>query len=232
MLEDAQKQVRRAGCTISDKTLLIFVSTAMLTMEQFLRTNNNWEDRAKPNKTWAESKVAYKKAHAKTQVKVQANEGSVKLGAANADSRVETNNTTKKVETNHSVDKGGIKSLEGYFDNLAVAAVDKKMVLEQLVENNTKLAATNKDLVTIAKTFTNKIKKLKGKPPASRKQADKEGGTQPCAPIAKKRVIMQLRHALNLLKIKTSAPLVGKARCDSVGQLPTLVKIVNLTINF
>ena len=163
MLEDAQKQVRRAGCTISDKTLLIFVSTAMLTMEQFLRTNNNWEDRAKPNKTWAESKVAYKKAHAKAQVKVQANEGSVKLGAANADSRVETNNTTKKVETNHSVDKGGIKSLEGYFDNLAVAAVDKKMVLEQLVENNTKLAATNKDLVTIAKTFTNKIKKIERK---------------------------------------------------------------------
>ena len=33
MLEDAQKQAGRAGRTITDKTLLLFATTAMLTME-------------------------------------------------------------------------------------------------------------------------------------------------------------------------------------------------------
>ena len=54
-----------------------------------------------------------------------------------------------------------MKALEGYFDNLAAAAVNEKSVLEQLVENNTKLAATNKNLVAIVKKLTNDIKNLK-----------------------------------------------------------------------
>ena len=40
-----------------------------------------------------------------------------------------------------------MKSLEGYFNNLSASAVNKKMVLKQLVENNTMLVATNKNLV-------------------------------------------------------------------------------------
>ena len=48
-------------------------------------------------------------------------------------------------------DDGGMKSLEGYFDNLSVAVVNEKSVLEQLVLNNTKLAASNKSLVALVK---------------------------------------------------------------------------------
>ena len=44
-----------------------------------------------------------------------------------------------------------MKALEGYFDNLVAAAVNKKSVLEQLVANNNKLAATNEELVAIVK---------------------------------------------------------------------------------
>ena len=44
-----------------------------------------------------------------------------------------------------------MQSLEGYFDNPAAAAVNEKLVLEQLVANNTKLATTNKNLVAVVK---------------------------------------------------------------------------------
>ena len=53
-----------------------------------------------------------------------------------------------------------MKFLERSFDNLASVGVDKKSVLEQMVANNTKLAATNMNLVTIVKKLTNGIKYL------------------------------------------------------------------------
>ena len=69
MLEDAQRQSGRAGCTITDETFLLFTSTAMLTSERFPMANDNWEDRAERDKTWASWKLAYKQAHAKARVK-------------------------------------------------------------------------------------------------------------------------------------------------------------------
>ena len=39
-----------------------------------------------------------------------------------------------------------MKTLKGYFDNLADAAVNEKDVLKQLVLNNTTLATSNKSL--------------------------------------------------------------------------------------
>ena len=84
MLEDAKKKMGRSGRTISNETLLLFASTAMLTMERYPRANDNWEDRAEANKTWADWKTAYKRAHGKAQVKAQATEGSDKFGVANA----------------------------------------------------------------------------------------------------------------------------------------------------
>ena len=53
-----------------------------------------------------------------------------------------------------------MKALDGYFDNLAAATVNKKSVLEQLVANNTKLTVTNESLVAIFKKMTNNIKSL------------------------------------------------------------------------
>ena len=84
MLEDAQRQAGRAGRAISDETLLLFASTAMLTSERFPRANDAWEDRAEVYKTWAAWKLAYKQAHAKAIVKAQAHGGNIKFGAANS----------------------------------------------------------------------------------------------------------------------------------------------------
>ena len=72
MLKDAQRQAGRAGQTISDKTLLLFATTAMLTTEQFPRANNNWEERAKQYKICLQWKLAYKKAHTQARIKAQA----------------------------------------------------------------------------------------------------------------------------------------------------------------
>ena len=68
MLEDAQRQAGRAGRTITDDTLLLFASTTMLTSKRFPRANDDWEDRAERDKTWATWKLAYKQAHAKARV--------------------------------------------------------------------------------------------------------------------------------------------------------------------
>ena len=54
MLEEAQLQAGRAGRTIVDKTLLLFVSTSMLTSERFPHANNDWEERAERDKTWSQ----------------------------------------------------------------------------------------------------------------------------------------------------------------------------------
>ena len=83
ILKDAQWQAGRAGRAISDDTLLLFPSRAMLTSERFPRANNDWEEQAEPDKMWAARKLTYKQAHAKASVKAQAHEGSTKFGAAN-----------------------------------------------------------------------------------------------------------------------------------------------------
>ena len=64
----------------------------------------------------------------------------MKFGTANSAAHQET---TLNVEKKQELYDGGMKALEGYFDNLAAAAVNEKSVLEQLVVNNTKLVAKN-----------------------------------------------------------------------------------------
>ena len=148
MLEDAQKQAGRAGRTIANETLLLFASTEILTTERYPQANNDWEDRSEVNKKWANWKTDYKRVHAKERVKAQATEGSDKFGVANTSARIQN---SSKAETNQGGNEVVMKSLEGYFDNLADAAVNEKSVLEQLVANNATLAATNEELVTIVK---------------------------------------------------------------------------------
>ena len=76
MIKDAQRQAGRAGRAISDET-------AMFTSEWFPRANNDWEDWAELDKTWAAWKLAYKQAHSKARVKALDHEGSTKFRAAN-----------------------------------------------------------------------------------------------------------------------------------------------------
>ena len=88
---------------------------------------------------------------------MQATEVSDKFGAANAAARV---HNTSEVETNNVLDEVGMEALEGYFENLAAAAVNEKSVLGQLVANNANIATTSKELVAIIKKLSNKITNL------------------------------------------------------------------------
>ena len=157
MLEDAQGQAGRAGRAISDETLLLFASTAMLTSEWFPRANDDWEDRAELDKTWAAWKLAYKQAHAKARVKAQAHEGSTNFGAANSAARPEDQ---LPLDTQHEGSSVDINTLERYFNNLAAAATNKKDVLNQLVLNNTTLTNINESLVALMKKQANELKNL------------------------------------------------------------------------
>ena len=69
MIEDAQKQAGQAGRTIANKTLLLFVITAMLTTERYPWINDDWEDQSEDQRTWADWKTSYKRLHAKARVK-------------------------------------------------------------------------------------------------------------------------------------------------------------------
>ena len=123
MLEDAQRQAGRAGRAISDETLLLFASMAMLTSERFPRANDAWEDRAETDKTWAAWKLAYKQAHAKARVKAQAHGGNTKFGAASSAAPPEAQ---LPLDAQHEGAGEKINSLEGYFTNLTTAATNKK----------------------------------------------------------------------------------------------------------
>ena len=149
MLKDAQRQAGRAGRTITDDTLPLFASTAMLISERFPRANDDWEDRAERDKTWATWKLSCKQVHTKARVKAQATDGSIKFGAANSAARqgaahISLDNKLKE-------ESGDVKTIKGYFDNLAAAAVNEKDVLKQLVLNNTTLATSNKSLEALVK---------------------------------------------------------------------------------
>ena len=58
-LEDAQKQSNRAGNPITDTTLLLFASNAMLRTDRFPRSNEIWEDLPSDKQTWARWKTIY-----------------------------------------------------------------------------------------------------------------------------------------------------------------------------
>ena len=158
MLEDAQRQAGRAGRTIGDETLLLFVSTAMLTSKRFPRANDDWVERAEREKTWYQWKIAYKRARAKARVKAQAKDSSVKFGEANFSARHETANPP--LENQLEEDGGGLKTLEGYFNKLAAVAVNEKGVLQQLMLNNTNLSTSNESLVALVKKLSGDIKNL------------------------------------------------------------------------
>ena len=115
-----------------------------------IRTNDDWEDRDEEHNIWAEWKTAYKRAHARLRVKAQATKGLDKFGVANAAERVLK---TSEVDTNNGGNEVGMKSLEVYVDKISAAKINNKSVVEQLFTNNSKLAATNDDLLAIVKKF-------------------------------------------------------------------------------
>ena len=98
-----------------------------------------------------------------------------------------------------------MKALEGYFDNFVAAAVNKKLVLEELVANNTKLAATKENLVAIVKKVTNDIKYLEMKTSRLKKGGQRKRDTTLC-PHCKKEAYHAGKACFEVVKNKDKRP--------------------------
>ena len=61
-LEEAQQQSARAGITITDATLVMIFTKAILATQRFPTTNKIWEELRRSAQTWGKWKDLYKKA--------------------------------------------------------------------------------------------------------------------------------------------------------------------------
>ena len=110
------------------------------------------KERAERDKTWAQWNMAYKKAHAQARAKAQASNGTTKFRVAN--SAIRQDKPHPPLDNQLEEKDVGIKALEGNLDNLAIAAVNEKSVLQQLALNTTTLKTSNEILVTLVKKLT------------------------------------------------------------------------------
>jgi hypothetical protein len=127
MLEDAQKKAKRAGMPIADVELVMMASAAVLAAQHFPREVDDWEGLPSGSRTWLAWKKAFRLAHLKHQRQILASRGGEALGGA------------------HGVLPGAAPTLgqfEKALDNLALAATNDTVVLQQLTVANLALMAT------------------------------------------------------------------------------------------
>jgi hypothetical protein len=141
-LEDAQHKAARACLPVTNQTLTVLASTALLAANTFPRTSELWEELDPADKTWAVWKTAYLAAHKKRANRLRATGGADYLGQANSA------HTT-------ALYPGLLNSINNALDILASAASNKKAILEELIASNSSLATSNSNL-------TNQVKTLRG----------------------------------------------------------------------
>jgi hypothetical protein len=138
LLEDAQCKATRACLPVTNQTLTVLASTALLATNTFPYTTELWEELDPAEKTWAACKTAYLFAHKKRANRLCATGGADYQGWANSAHAITLN-------------PGLLDSIDNALDNLASAASNKKAILEQLIASNSFLAASNS-------TLTNQVK--------------------------------------------------------------------------
>jgi hypothetical protein len=144
LLEDAQHKVTRACLPVTDQTLTVLASTALLAADTFPHTTELWEELDPANKTWAAWKTAYLAAHKKRVNHFRATGGADYLVHANS-----AHSTTLNLSLLFSIDNTLI--------NLATAASNKKAILEQLIASNSSLATSNSNLTNQVKTLRDQL---------------------------------------------------------------------------
>jgi hypothetical protein len=127
MLEDAQKKAKRAGMPITDIELVMMASAVVLTSQHFPHEVDDWKGLPSTLCMWAAWKTAFHLAHLKRQRQILASGGGEPLGGA------------------HGILPAAapaIGRLETALDNLALAASNDAVVLQQLTAANLALTAT------------------------------------------------------------------------------------------
>jgi hypothetical protein len=152
MLEDAQKKAKRAGMPIADIKLVMMASAAVLAAQHFPREVDSWEGLPSTLPMWAAWKTAFRLAHLKRQHQILALGGGEPLGGA------------------HSVLPAAalaIGRLETALDNLALAASNNAVILQQLTAANLALTATVGILTATNKKLVDAAARAKGTPAAT-----------------------------------------------------------------
>jgi hypothetical protein len=149
MLEDAQKKAKRAGMPIADIELVMMASAAVLMAQHFPREVDSWEGLPSTLRTWAAWKMAFCLVHMKHQHQILASGGGEPLGGA------------------HGIlpaTAPAIERLETALDNLALAATNDAVVLQQLMAANLALTATIGILTATNKKMVDAAARAKGTP--------------------------------------------------------------------
>ena len=81
-LEDVQQKSNHAKIPIDDNTLVMYATRAMLSTEQYPKTNDLWEELNRVDRTWKEWKTTYTKDDRKAIVKRMAADNIEKFGGA------------------------------------------------------------------------------------------------------------------------------------------------------
>ena len=113
LLEDGQRKAARARLPVTDQTLTVLASTALLVANAFPHTTELQEESDPANKTWSAWKTAYLAAHKKRAIRLHATGGADYLGHVNS-----AHSTT--------LNPGLLNSIDNAPDNLASTAINKK----------------------------------------------------------------------------------------------------------
>ena len=126
-LEDGRDKAARAGAPITNNMLVIIATKEMLTTEQYPRANETWEELDVDEKTWGAWKKLYRAAAKKAAINAIAASGRDQFGAAHAatESQLE--------DMNPHMGSAMGATMEGYFDNLAAAAMNDQSTLAEMV---------------------------------------------------------------------------------------------------
>ena len=190
MLEDAQRTALRIDETnpITDTSLLNITTAAILSLQKFARTTEEWEDVPPVEKHWKKCKTMYKSAQGREHARAKARDGKNSFGGVNADGA----NTAATATDSLPTDDAGAKTftvdeLEACFDNLANAAKAEHTALDELVKSIAVLTATNSGLVATNKkwgggntTLQHDINALRKRGGDSCLTSSKKKGRRPC----------------------------------------------------
>jgi hypothetical protein len=144
MLEDAQCKLARTNLLMSDDQFLAIASTAVLASKHFPHPTNKWEGLPRNNKTWTAWKAHYRAAHLAWKQQLLAS-GKL-LGSGGVAHAVRADDSTIALDA--------FTCLDGYPDNLVVAASTERTTLVHLIKNNPTLTANVTSLTASIASLT------------------------------------------------------------------------------
>ena len=147
-----QQQDARAGTPITDETIFMISTKAMLVSQRFPTTNEKWEELGKSAQTCGKWKGIYKKVDNQAMIKHQAAGGCDQFGVS-----VLGAGAGGAVAPGRGIT---IDELEGCFDSLDTAATTRKITMDELVKANSTLILSIAELTTTNNRLTKEVASL------------------------------------------------------------------------